>query len=151
MLEVARNRISLQVKGFEEYMAKLDELGSNDAMKRGVESALKASKQYVNPQIESAMATGNLPAGGKYSLGGTKASIDKDMTVDWRGFEAEIEIGFEFYESGLKSIFLMYGTPHNSPVAGLYDAIYGGKTQRKIAKLQGEALDKVVKRVMEGK
>lgn len=146
---MGRNRISLQVKGFDEYMAKLDELGSGDAMKRGVESALKSSKQYVNPQIDSALA--NLPAGGRYSHGGTKASIDKDMTVEWSGFTGEIKIGFDFKKSGLKSIFLMYGTPKMSPVAGLKDAIYGGKTQRQIAKLQGEALDKVVKRVMEGK
>lgn len=146
---MGRNRIGLQVKGFDEYMAKLDKIGGSDAMKRGVESALKASKQYVNPQINSALA--NLPAGGRYSHGGTKASIDKDMTVEWSGFTGEIKIGFNFKKSGLKSIFLMYGTPKMSPVAGLKDAIYGGKTQRQIAKLQGEALDKVVKRIMEGK
>ena len=152
MLEVARNRISLQVKGFNEYMAKLDKLGGNDAMKRGVESALIASKAYVNPKIENAMVKSNLPAGGKYSVDeGTKNSIDKDMTVEWAGLTGEIKIGFDFKKSGLKSVFLMYGTPQHSPVAGLYDAIYGSKTQRQIAKIQGEALDKVVKRVMEGK
>lgn len=134
-------------------MAKLDELGSGDAMKRGVDSALKASKAYVNPLIESAMAKSNLPAGGKYSRVGepTKSSIDKDMTVEWSGFEGEIKVGFDFKESGLTSIFLMYGTPRQNPVAGLEDAVYGGKTQRQIAKIQGEALDKVVKRIMEGK
>ena len=148
---MGRNRISLQVKGFNEYMAKLDKLGGTDAMKRGVESALKQSKAFVNPKIESAMAKGNLPRGGKYSKGGTKHSIDKDMSVVWQGFTGEIKIGFDFKESGLKSIFLMYGTPRMRPVAGLKDAIYGGKTQREISKIQGEALDKVVKRVMEGR
>ena len=148
---MGRNRISLQAKGFEEYMAKLDELGGNDAMKRGVDSALKASKAYVNPLIESAMAKSNLPAGGKYSKGDTKQSIDKDMTVEWGGFEGEIKVGFDLQGSGLTSIFLMYGTPRMSPVAGLEDAVYGGKTQRQIAKIQGEALNKVVKRIMEGK
>ena len=52
---MARNKIGLQVKGFDEYMAKLDELGGGKAMERGVESALIASKQYVNPLIEQAM------------------------------------------------------------------------------------------------
>ena len=148
---MGRNRISLQVKGFNEYMAKLDKLGGNDAMKRGVESALKQSKAYINPQIESVINKSNLPAGGRYSKGGTKQSIDKSMNVDWKGFEGEINVGFDFKKSGLKSIVLMYGTPRMRPVAGLKDAIYGGKTQRQIAKLQGEALDKVVKRIMEGK
>lgn len=146
---MARNRIGLQVKGFEEYMDKLDQIGGSAAMKRGVESALKASKQYVTPQIERVMAESNLPAAGKYSTGDTKQSIDKDMTVTWEGMTASIKVGFDFKESGMKSIFLMYGTPKMPPVAGLYEAIYGAKVKREIAKLQGEALDKVIERIME--
>lgn len=150
MLRVARNRVSLQAKGFEDYMDKLDKLGGSDAMKRGVESALKSSKQYVNPQIEKAISSSNLPAHGKYSHGGTKASIDRDYKVDWAGLTGETKVGFKFKESGLKSIFLMYGTPKMSPVAGLKSSIYGSKTQRELAKLQGEELNKVIKRIMEG-
>lgn len=145
---MARNKIGLQVKGFEEYMARLDELGGSAAMKRGVESALKASKEYVNPLIESAMA--KLPAGGKYSTGNTKKSIDKDMGVEWQGMSASIKVGFDFKKSGVTSIFLMYGTPRMSPVAGLKNAIYGNQTQKKIAEIQGEAINKVIKRIMEG-
>lgn len=128
-------------------MAKLDKIGGDQAMRRGVESALKASKDYVNPQIEAAMA--NLPASGRYSTGDTKRSIDKDMSVDWEGMTGTIKVGFDFKKSGLTSIYLMYGTPKMSPVAGLKNAIYGTKTQKQIAKLQGEALDKVIKRIME--
>ena len=129
-------------------MAKLDELGSSDAMKRGVESALKASKEYVNPKIKSAMS--NLPASGRYSTGGTEQSIDEDMTVDWQGLRATIKVGFDFKKSGLKSIFLMYGTPKMSPVNGLKAAIYGAKTQKELAAIQEEALQKVIERIMEG-
>ena len=146
---MARNKIGLQVKGFDEYMAKLDELGGGKAMERGGESALIASKQYVNPLIEQAMNKSNLPAHGRYSIGeGTKHSIDKNMKVEWEGKTAYVKVGFDFKESGLKSIFLMYGTPKHDPVAGLYDAIYGNKTQRQIGKLQGEALVKVIERLM---
>lgn len=144
---MGRNKIGLQVKGFDEYMAKLDKVGGTQAMRRGVEGALKASKQYVNPLIESSMS--KLPAGGRYSTGDTKKSIDKDMTVDWEGMTGSIKVGFDFKKSGLTSIFLMYGTPKMSPVAGLKAAIYGAKTKREIAKLQAEALDKVIKRIME--
>lgn len=147
---MARNKIGLQVKGFEEYMSKLDEVGGSTAMKRGVEGALKSSKAYVNPQINTAMATSNLPAGGKYSTGDTKDSIDTDMTVEWEGMTASIKVGFDFKESGLKSIFLMYGTPKMPPVAGLKNAIYSAKTKKEIAKIQAEALDKVIERIMEG-
>lgn len=148
---MARAKIGLQVKGFEEYMAKLDEIGGSAAMKRGTEAALRASKEYVNPLITAAMAKSNLPAHGKYSFNeGTKKSIDTDMSAEWEGMAASIKVGFKFKESGMKSIFLMYGTPKMPPVAGLKDAIYGGKTQRQIAKLQGEALDKVIDRIMGG-
>lgn len=147
---MARNKIGLQVKGFEDYMAKLDELGGSAAMRRGVESALKASKQHVNPKINIAMTKSNLPAKGEYSKGGTKQYIDTDMTVDWDGMIGSIKVGFDFKESGIKSIFLMYGTPKMSPVAGLKDAIYGSKTKREISKIQAEALNKVIQRVMEG-
>lgn len=147
---MARNKIGLQVKGFEEYMAKLDELGSGAAMKRGTEAALKASKQYVNPLISKAMSASNLPAGGKYSTGDTKEAIDTDMSVGWEGMTGSVKVGFDFKKSGMTSIFLMYGTPKMPPVAGLKDAIYGAKTQREIKKLQAEALNKVIKRIMEG-
>ena len=145
---MARNKIGLQVQGFEEYMAKLDEIGGSNAMKRGVESALKASKEYVTPLVEAAM--GKLPAGGKYSTGDTKASVDKDMSVTWEGMTAHVKVGFDLKESGMKSIFLMHGTPRMSPVQGLKAAIYGTKTKKKIAELQGEALDKVIERIMGG-
>ena len=147
---MARNRIGLEVKGFEEYMEKLDKLGGTATMKRGVEAALKASKEYVNPLINANVANANLPAGGRYSTGTTKRSIDTDMSVSWQGMTGEIKVGFDFKESGMASIFLMYGTPKMSPVAGLKDTIYGSKTKREIKKIQAEALDKVIKRTMEG-
>lgn len=148
MLRVARNKIGLQASGFEDYITKLDELGGSKAMKRGVESALKASKKYVNPLIEKSMT--KLPAGGKYSSGNTKESIDKDMSVEWSGMTATIKVGFDFSKSGVTSIFLMYGTPKMKPVTGLKNAVYGAKTKKELATIQEEALMKVIKRIMEG-
>lgn len=144
---MARKRFGLQVKELDYYMAKLDELGNSDAMKRGTEAALKASKQYVNPLIEQAM--NKLPAGGKYSTGDTKKSIDESLTVDWQGMTGEIKVGFDFKKSGLTSIYLMYGTPKMKPVSGLKNAIYGTKTQKEIGAIQEEALQKVILRIME--
>lgn len=145
---MARNKIGLQVAGFEDYMAKLDEIGGSKAMKRGVESALKASKEYVTPQVEAAM--NKLPAKGKYSTGLTEKSIDDGYKVEWEGMTASIEVGFDFSKSGVTSVFLMYGTPRMKPVSGLKAAIYGTKTKKKIAELQGEALDKVIARILGG-
>lgn len=147
---MGRNRISLQGDLFKEYMERLDKLGGISAMKKGTERALKKSKDYVTPLIESAM--GKLPAGGKYSTGRTKESIDIDSSVSWNGNTiGEIKVGFDLKKSGLTSIFLMYGTPRMKPVSGLKNAIYGKKTQKEIAKIQEEELNRVIKEIMEGK
>ena len=103
--------------------------------------------------IEKAM--GKLPAGGKYSTGDTKESIDDEMKVEWEGMTGSIKIGFDFSKSGLKSIFLMQGTkvngtPRMKPVAGLKSAIYGSKTQKEIAEIQEKVLSNHIKKVMEG-
>ena len=148
MLKVARNKIGLQFNGWEDYIAKLDELGGTQVMKKGVEEALIESKKHVNPLIEQSM--GKLPAKGKYSTGDTKKSIDNEMKVEWVGMTGTIKVGFDFSKSGLKSIYLMYGTPKMKPVSGLKNAIYGAKTQKEIAEIQEKVLSDVIKKVMEG-
>ena len=145
---MARNKIGLQFSGWEDYMAKLDKLSGTQGMKKGVEEALIESKKHVNPLIEQSM--NKLPAGGKYSTGDTKRSIDEDMSVEWEGMTGTIKVGFDFSKSGVKSIFLMYGTPRMQPVSGLKNAIYGAKTKKEIAEIQEQKLSEVIKRVMEG-
>lgn len=145
---MARNRVVCDFSGFRDYMARLDELGNDDAMKRGVEAGLKASKQYVNTEVKKVISKSNLPAHGKYSSGITAESLDKNFNVDWEGPQGVIKIGFDFSKSGLTSILLMHGTPKMSPVQGLYDAIYGTRTKSKIKSLQKEAINEVIRREM---
>ena len=148
---MARKKIGLQFNGWEDYLAKLDELGGTNAMKKGVEEALKESKKHVTPLIEKSMAKSKLPAKGKYSDDeATKKSIDKEMRVEWEGMTGTIKVGFDFNKSGPKSIFLMYGTPKMKPVSGLKSAIYGSKTQKEIAEIQEKVLSEAIKKVMEG-
>ena len=145
---MARNRIGLQFEGWEDYIAKLDELGGTSLMKKGVEEALIESKKHVNPLIENAMV--KLPAKGRYATGRTKESIDTDMSVEWEGMTGTIKVGFDFKKSGVTSIFLMYGTPRMKPVSGLKSAIYGAKTQKEVAEIQEQKLSGVIKKTMEG-
>ena len=148
---MARKKIGLNFEGWEDYMAKLDQLGGTQVMKKGVEKALIESKKHVNPLIEKPMAKGKLPAKGKYSDDeATKKSIDNEMKVEWVGMTGTIKVGFDFSKSGLKSIYLMYGTPKMKPVSGLKSAIYGAKTQKEIAEIQEKVLSDVIKKVMEG-
>ncbi len=147
---MARNKIGLKFDGWEEYMGKLDKLGDMGLMKKGVEEALVESKKHINPLIEKAVVKAKLPAKGKYSTGGTKESLDTNMSVEWEAMTGFVKIGFDFSESGLKSILLMQGTPKMKPVSGLKSAIYGSKTQKEIAEIQEKVLSDLIKKVMEG-
>lgn len=147
---MARNRIGLQFTGWEELIEKIDKVAGDEGMKHAVEDGLKASKQHVNAKIKPVMTKSNLPAHGDYSHGGTLDSLDKNFSVDWNGPTAEIKVGFDFSKSGLKSIFLMHGTPRHKPpmaaVPGLYEAIYGKKTVSEIKRIQKEAITKYIER-----
>lgn len=150
-----KNKIGLQFDGWEAYMAKLDQLGGMSAMKTATEKALTESKKHINPLIEKCVAKNKLPAKGRYSFGDTKESIDKEMRTEWEGFTGSIKVGFDFSKSGLKSIFLMYGTkvhgtPRMKPVTGLKNAIYGSKTQKEIAEIQEKVVSEFIKDFMEG-
>lgn len=145
---MARNKIGLQFQGWEDYISKLDELGGSTVMKKGVEKALIESKKHVNPLIKQSMS--KLPAGGRYSTGATKESIDDEMKVEWTGMTGEIKVGFDFSKSGMTSIFLMYGTPKMKPVAGLKNAIYGSKSQKEVSEIQEKILADYIKKFMEG-
>lgn len=144
---MGKNRIGLHFEGWEDYIAKLDEIGSAPAMQDGVEEALIEAKKIVLPKVKNAIK--KLPANSTYSTGKTEKSINEELKVEWDGlFSASIDVGFNFEESGDTSIFLMYGTPRMSPVAGLETAVYGAKTQKEVAKVEKEALNKIINKIM---
>ena len=147
---MAKAKMGLQFDGWEETIAKLDNLAGNNVTKKVVSEALIKSKEHVNVGIEKAVISGSLPAKGKFSTGDTKSSINRDSDVTWQGQTASIKVGFDFKKSGTTSIFLMYGTPKMKPAKGLKNAIYGSKAQKEIAEIQSEIINKHIKEVMEG-
>ena len=146
-------RMRLTSEGWDDLMRKLDEIGGGAAMKRGAEAGLKASKRYVNPKVLKAVQPGNLPAKGKYSSAPhVKDALDNSMDVDWSGYVGELKVGFDLKsQGGFTSIWLMYGTPRMKPARGLKSSIYGPKTKKEIKEIQAEEMQKVIKRIMEGK
>lgn len=137
-----KNRIGLQFSGFKELTERLDSL--NGDLTRTTEEALKKSKELVTENLKKATVKENYPAQGKYSHGGTAKSIREENDVSWSGTTAEIKVGFEFKESGLKSLFLMYGTPRMKKVQSIYDAVYGNKTKSQIRKIQKETFQNAI-------
>ena len=143
---MAKNKIGLQFTGWKETLSGIEKVAGESGLKAATEDALKASKAHVNSKAAAAIAKGNLPAGGKYSGGETRKSLDTNFSVEWHGYVGEMKIGFNMKESGLTSIFLMYGTPRHAPVPGLKDAFYGAKTKKEIKKIQAEAIQKFIER-----
>lgn len=120
---MAKRKNGFDTSALKKYGEALDAAGGSVALKRGVEGGMKSTKAKVNPKVKEAIQPGNLPAGGKYSTGGTEAHLNQDMTVAWEGNMARMKLGFNLEGDGLASIFLMYGTPHHAPAAGLREAL----------------------------
>ena len=132
-------KLTVDFNGFDRLKARLDEIGG-DATKRAVDGALNASQAMVARQLHGAMKK-------HHRTGDTEKSIidgNSDLSgVNWTGDEASVMVGFDMMESGLVSIFLMYGTqvhgqPHIKPDRQLYNAIYGAATKKQIQKIPGE-------------
>ena len=78
---MAKVKMGLQFDGWEEAIAKLDNLAGKSGTAKAVSEALIKSKEHVNKGIEKAVSNASLPAKGKYATGDTKDSINRDTEV----------------------------------------------------------------------
>ncbi len=138
-----KNKIGLQFKGFEEVVTKLEKLKGD--IPKTTEEALVESKKIVAKNLVSATHKADYPAQGKYSAGLTRHSIDTQKEIEWEGTIASIPVGFNFDVSGARTIFLMYGTPRMPKAQKIYDAIWGSKIKKEIAKKQREIFEEKIK------
>lgn len=143
---MARRKNGFDITALEKYADQLQEAGGMAAVKRAVQGGMLATKKQVNAEVTTAMQSGNLPAGGKYSTGDTMGHLNEEMTVDWEGNMARLKVGFNMEGGGITSIFLMYGTPRHAPASGLREALkeHPKKISRK--KMQ-EACVKILERL----
>ena len=140
-----KNKLEIDFAGFDVLKKQLDMLGGN-ATERAVESALKASQNLVAKNVSAAMSSHD-------RTGDVSDSIINSKPVEWTGDTAAVAVGFDILNGGLPSIFLMYGTqlhgqPHVKPDRNLYNAVYGTAIKKQVRKIQREAFEKVLERVM---
>lgn len=136
---MAKNKIGLQLEGFEELMAKLDALDGD--LKKVTNECLDVAHEIITPKLHQAMKK-------HHQTGDTEKSIVDHSSVNWEGTTADIDVGFKIRNGGLPSIFLMYGTPRMKKDTKLYNAIYGKKVKDEIAKMQSLILaDEIHKRM----
>ena len=118
------SKFKVEFSGFEEMRKKLLALGAN--VDQVAEDALRVTNDIVVARLEKAIAKPNLPAGGKYSTapkkGSVQSSLRRDPLIEKQNGQVSAYIGFDMKESGMKSIWLMKGTPKYSPVRGLKEA-----------------------------
>ena len=135
-------QMKLEFKGFDEIMKKLNKLEADT--RTIVDEALEKTHEIVTAKAESAIASSNLPAGGRFSTGATLNSLQRDVKVTWKGTEASVKVGFNIKKGGLASIFLMYGTPRMAKVQAIYDAFYSAQTEGEVINAQKEIFYKAL-------
>lgn len=141
---MAKLKNGFDITALRKYADALDEVGGSGAIMRAAERGMKSTKLKVNQRVSTLVQKPNMPAGGKYSVGGTMAHLNKDFKVKWEGNDAYIKLGFNLEGDGLASIFLMYGTPHHAPLKGLREAL---KEDPK--KISRKEMEKACKTVLE--
>lgn len=138
---MAKNKIGLKFKGFEEMIADLEAL--NGDVKQAVEGSLRVAHDTVTPKLLADMRKHK-------RTGNTAQEIVKKSKVKWDGTAATIKVGFQFPE-GLPSVFLMYGTPRVPKDQQLYNDVYGSAVKREIAKKQKKIFEGMIRKRMGGK
>lgn len=138
---MAKNKIGLKFKGFDEMIADLEAL--NGDVKQAVEGSLRVAHDTATPKLLADMRKHK-------RTGNTAQAIVKKSKVKWDGTTAAIKVGFQFPE-GLPSVFLMYGTPRVPKDQKLYNDVYGSAVKREIAKKQKKIFEEMIRKRMGGK
>ena len=131
----------MQFDGMDAIIRQLEQLEVD--VRETVTDALQEAGQLVTEQARAAIQPHK-------STGKTEASLRENPTVEWTGTEAAVKVGFDINNGGLPSIFLMYGTPRMKKDTNLYNAFYGAQTQKKIEKIERDALNAAVEKAMQG-
>lgn len=130
-----RNSLKIEFSVFEDFAAKLDELGAD--LKSIFTDVMEQEAETVAEDTKEAVESANLPARGIYSQGDTKDSIVMQPRVEWSGDLGEIGLGFDKTKPGAGG-FLITGTPRMRPDYKLED-IYARKSYER--KLVGDIMD----------
>lgn len=140
---MARNTLKLELSGFKELLARLDKLGGD--VPEVVEDALTQAAGTIADDTLAALADANLPAGGKFSGGDTKAAVVTNPRVEWSGTTASVGVGFDYDKPGAGGL-LITGTPKMKPDYALQKMYkkkgYMQKIQDDMRKIVTDAISK---------
>ncbi|MBC9722086.1 MAG: hypothetical protein H9W82_12500 [Lactobacillus sp.] len=144
---MGKRKAELKIKGMDELIAKFEKM-SKGALEPAMTEGLKDVQNYLNERLDKTLVNAKLPAQGKYSTGDTKKSIVRDQVVTKENDSISIKLGFNLKESGLTSIYLMYGTPRMAPAKGLHAVFNGAKSRREAKEIFEQRVQKEIKKIM---
>ena len=148
---MAKNKMSVDFKGLDDYIKRLESIDES-AVRRAFDSALLATEQVVKESVTAAMQTHN-------ETGTTAGTIISGKTPEWTQSIGKAPVGFDIGDTDrrqkddrLASVFLMYGTkvhgqPHEAPDRALFEAVYGRAVRKRVRKIQEQAFEKVLRRL----
>lgn len=151
-------KTGINFDGFLELSRRIDELGEG-ALKRATENALTKSKDYVNKEVEAAMASSrfafqkgarsektNRPATGRALA--TVQDVAK-RPVEWDGTVATAQVAGDLDKAPEIVILTSRGNPYISPDNRLKNAIkVKGPVAKEVAKIQQAEFQKVIAEAM---
>lgn len=145
---LGRNRLSLELSGFDEIITKLDELYED--VRPILTEAMENAAEMVEYDTEAAVKKAHLPAHGRYSTGDTEKSIVRNAKVEWSGTVGEIGIGFDKTKKGAGG-FLITGTPRMRPDWELERMYTQKKYKREVQETISDVLFNAMDEAMEGR
>lgn len=143
--------VSIDFKGVTDLAKQIGELG-DEPLKKAVDNAFTASKDYLNKEIEQLMEQSiyNFNRGQGYSKGKSKASFEvvRNMPVIWSGNTAEAFIGVKLRDA-LEFQFIIWGTPHMAADFRLHNAVkVKGNYAKEVSKIQQDEFNKVIREAL---
>ena len=136
-----KNYINVDFYAFARYAEQLDRLGAD--LKKVFTKVMETEGEKIADDTMDAIASGNLPASGKYSRGATQKAVIKNPRVRWSGMRGELPLGFDKDVPGSGG-WLITGTPKMRPDYKLQD-IYGRKTyESKVRRNLNKGLQKAI-------
>ena len=130
-------RMEILFDGFVRLAQEVDRVTGQ--LEKAVDDALNETSDIIQTETRSASSIYATKGGGRqgYATGAMYRSIVSENQVKWKGYTAEVNVGFDFGKhGGHHSIFIMYGTPKIPKDAKVYNAIRGTRTRKRVYEAQ---------------
>ena len=144
---MGKNMLKLDTSGFDDFAYNLDRLGAD--LRSIFTDALQEAAETITEDTFDGVTAPNLPRGGRYSTGETKAAIVKNPRVQWDGMVGSVAVGFDFSKPGAGG-YLITGTPRMRPDKALNRIYKSKKYMKDIERQMAEVFQKEINRRLGG-